>query len=110
MAIVSTTNADDIKTDVRELATIALEDKISKDTIKEYSKWYRAGEKDRLEDRLKHDLFISDIAGINRVSKRYVDKLLSVLSKYHDNSERGLVLHCLYLKVEDTAKKDKERM
>jgi hypothetical protein len=107
MATVSTTK-DDIKTDVRELAAIAIEGKISKDTIKDYRYMYPATYKDSLESRLKHDLLISDIAEINRVSKRFVDKLLSVISKYQEDKERSLVLGCLYLKVEDVTKKDKE--
>ena len=50
MATVSTIK-DDIKTDVREVATIAIYDKISKDTIKDYCYMYPAKYKDSLESR-----------------------------------------------------------
>jgi hypothetical protein len=103
MATVSATK-DSIKTDVRELANIATEDKISRQTIKDYHSLAEIHYKEALEDRLKHDLLISDITDINRVS-RFVDKLLFVLSRYQQNEERTLILHCVYLMVEDSTKK-----
>ena len=105
MATIGATK-DDIKTDVRELAAIAIEDKISKDTIKNYRGLAEIHYKDMLEERLKHDLIVSDITGINGgASKRFADKLLSVLSKYQQNEERRLILQCINLMVEDTTKK-----
>jgi hypothetical protein len=103
MATVSATK-DSIKTDVRGLANIATEDKISRQTIKDYHSVAEIHYKEALEDRLKHDLLISDITDINRVS-RFVDKLLFVLSRYQQNEERTLILHCVYLMVEDSTKK-----
>jgi hypothetical protein len=103
MATVSATK-DSIKTDVRGLANIATEDKISRQTIKDYHSLAEIHYKEALEDRLKHDLLISDITDINRVS-RFVDKLLFVLSRYQQNEERTLILHCVYLMVEDSTKK-----
>ena len=79
---------DDIRTDVRELAAIAIEDKISKDTIKNYRSLAEIHYKDMLEERLKHDLEVSDITGINGgVSKRFVDKLLFILSTCQQNED-----------------------
>jgi hypothetical protein len=53
------------------LAAIAIEDKISKDTIKNYRSLAEIHYKDMLEERLKHDLEVSDITGISGgVSKR----------------------------------------
>ena len=105
MATIGATK-DDIKTDVRELAAIAIEDKISKDTIKNYRALAEIHYKDTLEERLKHDLEVSDITGINGgISKRFVDKLLFVLSKYQQNEERRLILQCINLMVEDAIKK-----
>src|SRR5919197_4019257 len=105
MATIGATK-DDIKTDVRELAAIAIEDKISKDTIKNYRRLAEIHYKDMLEERLKHDLEVADITGINGgVSKRFVDKLLYVLLKYQQNEERRLILQCIYLMVEDATKK-----
>jgi hypothetical protein len=86
MATIGATK-DDVKTDVRELAAIAIEDKISKDTIKSYRGLAEIHYKDMLEERLKYDLVVSDITGINGVSKRFVDKLLFVLSKYQQNKK-----------------------
>ena len=97
---------DDIKTDVRELATIAIEDKISKDTIKGYHGLAEIHYKDTLEKRLTHDLEVSDITGIRvGASKRFADKLLFVLSKYQQNEERKLIVQCINLMVEHAPKK-----
>ena len=105
MATIGATK-DDIKTDVRELAAIAIEDKISKDRIKSYHGLAEIHYKDMLEERLKYDLVVSDIAGINGgVSKRFVDKLLFVLSKYQQNKKRRSILQSVYLMAEDTTKK-----
>jgi hypothetical protein len=79
---------DDIRTDVRELAAIAIEDKISKDTIKNYRSLAEIHYKDMLEERLKYDFEVSDITGINGgVSKRFVDKLLFILSTCQQNED-----------------------
>ncbi|MFL6320254.1 MAG: hypothetical protein ACJ72Q_07255 [Nitrososphaeraceae archaeon] len=104
MATIGATK-DDIKTDVRELAAIAVEDKIPKDIIKNYRGLAEIHYKDMFEERLKHDLVVSDITGINGVSKRFVDKLLFILSKYQQNEERRLILQCINLMVEDATKK-----
>ena len=105
MATIGATK-DDIKTDARELAAIAIEDKISKDRIKSYHGLAEIHYKDMLEERLKYDLVVSDIAGINGgVSKRFVDKLLFVLSKYQQNKKRRSILQSVYLMAEDTTKK-----
>jgi hypothetical protein len=50
---------------------------------------------DLLEDKLKSDLVISDITGINRVSSRFADRLRFVFSKYQRNEERKLILYCI---------------
>ncbi|MBV9668676.1 MAG: hypothetical protein JO327_11175 [Nitrososphaeraceae archaeon] len=95
---VSATN--DIKADVRELAHIAIEDKASKDNIGRYADFYKIEHKDLLEKQLKHDLVVSDITGINQVSKRFADKLLFVLSKYQHDGERNLIFKCIYMMVD----------
>jgi hypothetical protein len=103
MATIGATK-DDIKTDVRELVAIAIEDKISKDAIKSYSTLAWIHRQTMLEERLKHDLEVSDITGVNGVSKRFVEKLLFVLSKCQQNEERRLILQCIILMVEDATK------
>ncbi len=50
-----------------------------------------------LQRRLEHELQVSYITGINRVSKRFADKLLSVLSKYNQDEDRRLIIECMDL-------------
>ena len=104
MATINETK-DSIKTDVRELANIAIEDKISKYMIKRYRSFADIHYKDTLEEILKHDLAVSNITGINEVSKRFSEKLLSVLSKYQENEERKLIFQCINLIVDHESKR-----
>lgn len=78
---------DNLKKDVRELAVIAIEDGSYRDTIRQYSQFYEIKHRELLEKRLEHDLIVSDITGINRISSRFAEKLLSVLSKYNQYEE-----------------------
>ena len=56
------------------------------------------------EKQLKHDLAVSDITGINQVSKRFVDKLLFVLLKYEQYEERRLIFRCISLMADQARK------
>ena len=103
MATVSATK-DEIKPDVRELANIAIADKISRHTIKDYLNLAEMHYKEALEERLRQDLLISDITGINKVTSKFADKLLFVLSKYQQNEERRLIVHCISLMVDQASK------
>ena len=98
MATVSTMR-NDIKADVKELVDIVIEDQISLKRIDTYSSY---GEKRRdkmLKWRLEHDLDVSYITGIDRISKRLADKLLSILSKYDRDEDRKLIFECMNLMV-----------
>jgi hypothetical protein len=99
MATVSTTR-DDLKTDVRELASIAIEDKVSRYIVRAHLGLSEIRYRNMLEERLKRDLIVSDITGINRVTNRFADKLLCVLSKYPQNEERRLILWCVSLMID----------
>jgi hypothetical protein len=97
--------SDDIKRDIRELAAIAIEDKISKNKIDYYRRelldYSRPDLEDRIRSRLQYDLTVSYITGINQMSKRFGDKLLSVITTYRVTLDPNLILDCVYLMVED---------
>src|SRR5919199_4099049 len=96
MATISDTK-DDIKTDVKELVDIVIEDKIPKERIEECRSFADIIRKYMLQRRLEHELQVSYITGINRISKRFADKLLSVLSKYNQDEDRRLIIECMDL-------------
>lgn len=96
MATVSTMR-DDIKADVKELVDIVIEDKIFKEKIEEYRYYADITRKAKLQQKLEHELQVSYITDINRISKRFADKLLSVLSKYNQDEDRRLIFECIDL-------------
>jgi hypothetical protein len=73
--------------------------------VRHYVSFAEIHYKDMLEETLKDDLIISDITGINRVSSRFADKLLFVLSKYQQNEGRRLILRCVDLMVDHASKR-----
>jgi hypothetical protein len=81
------------------LLCLAIEDGSSRDSIRQYGQFYEIKHRELLENRLEHDLMVSDITGINRISGRFVEKLLSVLSKYNQDEERRLIFECIGLMV-----------
>jgi hypothetical protein len=52
-----------------------------------------------LQRKLQHELQVSYITGIDRISKRFADKLLFVLSKYDQDEDRRLIFECIDLMV-----------
>ncbi len=88
---------DDIKADVKELVDIVIEDKIPKERIDECRHYTDIRRKAMLQQKLEHELQISHITGIDRVSKRFADKLLSVLSRYNQDEDRRLIIECINL-------------
>jgi hypothetical protein len=90
------TVADELKRDVREVAAISMEDKISKDKID----FYRRLDRNRLKPEIECDPITSDITGINQVCKRFADKLGSMITK-RKREEPRLILDCIYLIVKD---------
>ena len=63
--------SDELKRDVREVAAIAIEDKISNKID-----FYRGLDRNRLKPEIECDPITSDITGINQVSKRFADELV----------------------------------
>jgi hypothetical protein len=99
MAIANTTEDKDIKSDVKELVDVVIEDRISRERTDEYREFANLKQKDLLQWKLEHDLRISYITGIHRVSKRFADKLLLVLAKYNRDEDRRLIFECMDLMV-----------
>jgi hypothetical protein len=81
---------------------IAIEDQISLTGIDKYSEYADKAHDKMLKSRLEYDLDVSYITGIDRISKRFVDKLLSILSKYDHDEDRKLIFECVYLMVNKT--------
>lgn len=52
-----------------------------------------------LKRKLEHELDVSYVTGFHRISKSFVDKLLSVLSKYDHDEDRRLIFECIGLIV-----------
>jgi hypothetical protein len=90
---------DDIKADVKELVDIAIADKISVKKISGYRSLIDKRYRVMLKQRLEHELRISYITDISIISKRFADKLLSVLSKYDEDEDRRLIIQCIDLMV-----------
>ena len=100
----TTISTENIKRDVEQLANIAIEDRISKDTIRKYHKIIgKPGLNENLAEVIEHDITISEITGINTISKKFADKLLSILSKYEFNKEKRIILECIEIML-DTEK------
>ena len=94
MATISTTK-DYIETDVKELMDIAIEDQISLTGIDRYSDCADKAHDKILKSRLEYDLDVSYITGIDRISKRFVERL-SILSKYDHDEDRKLIFECFF--------------
>jgi hypothetical protein len=90
---------DDIKADVKELVDIVIADKISLKRIIEYRSLIDKRYRTMLQRRLERELKMSYIMDIHIISKRFADKLLSVLSKYEEDEDRRLIIQCVNLMV-----------
>jgi hypothetical protein len=90
---------DDIKADVKELVDIVIADKISLKRIIEYRSLINKRYRTMLQRRLERELKMSYIMDIHIISKRFADKLLSVLSKYEEDEDRRLIIQCVNLMV-----------
>ena len=103
-SMATTISTESIKRDVEQLANIAIEDRISKDTIRKYHKIIgKPSLNENLTEVIEHDIAISEITGINTISKKFADKLLSILSKYEFNKEKRIILECIEIML-DTEK------
>jgi uncharacterized protein (UPF0333 family) len=103
-SMATTISTESIKRDVEQLANIAIEDRISKDTVRKYHKIIdKPGLKGNLTEVIEHDITISEITGTNTISKKFADKLLSILSKYEFNKEKRIIVECIEIML-DTEK------
>jgi hypothetical protein len=80
-------------------SSLSTKPKISEKRINEYRSLADKRHRSMLERRLERDLQISYITDIGMISKRFVDKLLSVLSKYDQDEDRRLIIICIDLMV-----------
>jgi hypothetical protein len=90
---------DDIKADVKELTDIVIADKISLKRIIEYRSLIDKRYTMMLQRRLQYQLKMVYITDIHIISKRFADKLLSVLSKYNEDEDRKLIIQCIDMMV-----------
>jgi hypothetical protein len=75
---------DEIKEDAHELTRIAIEDNISKTQVINMFHPFKLGLVNRWsEDTILEEYVVSEIVGRPVLSKRYVEKVLSVIPKYY---------------------------
>jgi hypothetical protein len=81
------------------LVDIVIAGKISIKRIIEHHSLVEKRYRSMLQLRLEQELRIAYITDIDIISKRFVDKLLSVLSKYYEDEDRKLIIKCIDLMV-----------
>lgn len=78
---------------------IVIKDQISLKRLDTYSSYADKRPDKILKWRLEHDLSVSYITGIDRISNRFADNCLSILSKYDQDEDRRLIFECVNLMV-----------
>jgi hypothetical protein len=55
---------------------------------------------------MEHDILMGDITGVNTISRRFANKLVSIISKYEFQSEKKLILECVEILLDKAAKQN----
>jgi hypothetical protein len=101
-------STEDLKNDVEELAIIAIEDRVSSERIHAYTHIRDIKYSEDLQSSMEHDILMGDIAGINTISRRFANKLVSIVSKYEFQREKKLILECVELLLDKEAKQNEQ--
>ena len=99
-------STEDLKNDVEELASIATEDRISRERIHAYTHIRDIKYSEDLQSIMEHDILMGDITGVNTISRRFANKLVSIISKYEFQSEKKLILECVEILLDKGAKQN----